>query len=781
MSRESFRVYFVTHDDGHLSGILLRQWDAFFDSVPPAAYGESEDDVLLQLAVQLQERLADGEEMQRYLWKETLSLRRATIEVHPQTVVKKRPVIGKQRIPLKLSYVTYPHPGGGFRVLLPRFGWWLLVEELEIAGETLRNAVSSALLGEKPRWLYDFRREGEEYVREWDPAGHAASAAQVRKAVSVDDVDDLSECFPALLSVAEELVTKAARGKLPRLLGGEAPLHGLEPRLKAYPPPSLLLVGPSGVGKSSWVSRLAQTFLRWRRQKIVADPPRIWRTSAERLIGGMVYLGQWQERIFTLVEELGHEGDYLCVDRLTGVLAQQPDGATILDLLAPALEAREISLIAECSEAELEACRRRAPRLLAQFEVVRLSPTPPAEMLELLAQYQQRKDPARSFHATALRQLAHYLELFRRDQVFPGKGIHFIDWLAQQRDGLPSVLYPTDVAEAFSRYSGLPAELIADDRPLGVEAIRGRLAAGVIGQDAACAACAGVLARFKARLNDPDKPLGSLMFVGPTGVGKTELCKQVTRYLFGDDKRLIRLDMSEYMSPAGAARLTSVSGAGTSLAERLRQQPLSVVLFDEIEKAHPQVFDVLLGILGEGRLTDDLGRLVDLRMTLILMTSNLGVSETAPVGFGDRVQDDFLMRVKQHFRPEFFNRLDAVQPFTALRPAHIEAIVELELAKAQRRRGLSRRKIRLRATAAAKALLAQRGFHPTRGARPLKRTLEEQVLTPLAVLLAREHELCEVDIPVIAADDTEGAEVDPHAKVFDQAALRRAIYLGASS
>lgn len=765
-ARSSYRVYFVTHDDGRRSGILLRQWDAFFDVAPPAAYGESESDVLSQLEIQLAEREVEGEDTKRYLFAEELTLHRATVHVHPQTVVKKRPVIGKQRIPLKLTYVTYAHPGGGYRVLLPRFGWWLLVEDLTVAAETLQNAVSAALLGEKPRWIYDFRREGDEYLVEWQPNYLARSEALLSQTG-----DDAPE-FPTVAKIAEDLLERAAQRKLPALVGAFPQLGSLEERVRLYPPPSLLLVGAPGVGKSVWVQRLAQLFVRWKREKVLSEPPRIYRTSAERIIAGMVYLGQWQERVFALREELAHEGHYLYVDRLTGILAPQSDGAAIVDLLQEAIEAGELSLIAECSEAELERCRRARPRLLSCFEIVRIEPTPPAVMGELLQHYQARKNPQQTIHPEGLRRLVHYLDLFRPDRRFPGKGFHFIDWQAQQGSAqTPKTLYPADISEAFSRYSGLPVELIADERPLSAAAIQERLERSVRGQSEACRACADVLARFKARLDDPEKPVGSLFFVGPTGVGKTELAKQVTRLLFSDERRLIRIDMSELLGPGALERLTAVGQGANSLAERVRQQPLSVVLFDEIEKAHPQVFDVLLGILGEGRLTDELGRLVDFRMTLILMTSNLGVSETPPIGFGERRQDDFLQQVRSHFRPEFFNRLDAVLPFNALQPADIEAIVELELAKASARTGLQRRQLELRVTPAARAELARRGFHPTRGARPLKRTIESLVITPLALRLAAEPTLAGTLIPVLFGPD------DPHAGAFDAAIRARAIVL----
>jgi ATP-dependent Clp protease ATP-binding subunit ClpC len=207
------------------------------------------------------------------------------------------------------------------------------------------------------------------------------------------------------------------------------------------------------------------------------------------------------------------------------------------------------------------------------------------------------------------------------------------------------------------------------------------------------------------------------------------------------------------MLPGASQRLLEIGEGVSSLAEKVRQQPLSLILFDEIEKAHPEVFDTLLGILGEGRLSDRLGRLIDFRMVLIVMTSNLGVREAAPLGFGGAISDqDYLRPVRQHFRPEFFNRIDQVIPFRNLRPSDIERIVELELSKIASRAGLRRRNLALEVHAEARRLLAQLGFHPSHGARPLKRVIEERVITPIAVRMASEPELKDRTLRVFAEE-----------------------------
>ncbi len=785
MSKPSLRVYFVTHsipavppeerasdetlekatnaraigaagevaEETRVTGRLMRAWDELFDKPAPAAFGVSESDVLEQLERQLVGLTATGESLTRYLWTEEFQTRRVRVDVHPLSSVKKRPVIGKELIPLQLTYAWSKMSGGAYRVMVPRFGGWFILEDLALAPDVLRHAVSSWLLGSNPRWVYDFRWEGEEWVREWSPA------LLTRTDVAEEKEDDAKK-HPVLAQIGEELVELAARGKLPATVGDSSELVALEERLRKRPFPSLLVVGPPGVGKTTFVRRLARHFAQKRsdaKKKGGLAPPRIWSTSGEKIIAGMVYLGMWQERCLRIVAELAEDSDYLYVDRLTSILRAQPDGGTIADALTPSVVSEEISLIAECTESELEWAKRRAPALLRRFTIVRLSETVPTATIELLHLHAAKKGAA--IHPAGLHRLVQHLAAFARDSAFPGKGFRFIDWLTRQRkadrEGAPR-LYPRDVSEAFARYSGVSLDLVADERPASAAHFATRLRDGVVGQDHACSACARALARLKAGLDDPERPCGTFLFVGPTGVGKTELAKQFARVAFGED-RLIRFDMSEYGLRGSGQRLLDSSPGVTSLAQLVRQQPLSLVLFDEVEKASPDVFDLLLSVLGEGRLTDSSGRIVDFRGTFIVMTSNLGVSSRAPVGFGDAPAPDFARAVRAHFRPELFNRIDDVLSFRALTREDVIAIVDLELAKLAQRTGLLRRGLRLRVSSEAKSLLAELGYHPTFGARPLKRLLEERIMTRLAAEMAADAKFREREVKVVAEGEEAGS------------------------
>lgn len=791
--KASLRVYFVTHHDGKLTGSLLaRDWAQQL----PSAYGASEAEVYAGLEQIVSDMITREQALEPFLWGEELNTRTVRIEVHPLAVVQKRWVIGKDAIPLRLAFAWSKLDKGGYRVVLPRFDWWFILEDLDIAPQVLGQAVSSALLGEAARSVFDFRALGPERIEAWSPT---VLGRRKRKPSQTQTW----ELFPTLHAVAEELVQHARRRRS-RLI--EPP--DMRPHAHLWErenPASILLVGGPGVGKTTWVEALAREFARHRRGSRPAGArtsPRIWSTSAERIIAGMMYLGQWEQRCLDMVHELSHEGDYLYVGQLPPLLDVRSARSSIADFFLPAIEAGELSLITECHPHEYQQLKTRAPRLLSAFSTIKIEQTPSVAMPGLLRAYQARINPKLSLQPEALRRVVQHLELFRRDTCFPGKGFRFLDWLNQEQgydetaalaeraraaepaadadgdadadaDGSGetarvgsasqgTVLRAQQASAAFSRHTGLPLELISEESVAGPETIAARLRAGVIGQDRSCATAARVLARFKAGLDDPERPVGSLFFVGPTGVGKTELAKQLARYMFGAAERMIRLDMSEFMLPGSAQRLLAVGPGVESLAEKVRQQPLSLILLDEIEKAHAEVFDLLLAVLGEGRMTDAGGSLVDFRMTLIIMTSNLGVSERGAAGFGDSSEAEqgrgFDAAVRRHFRPEFFNRIDFVVPFRNLAPADIRAIVELELESLGKRTGLARRELRLAVSDSARATLAEWGWHPTRGARPLKRVLEEQVMAPLAVLLARTPTLRGREVLVVTA--AEGAGLD---------------------
>lgn len=744
MTKASCRVYFITHEDGMLTGLLLRTFgNAFLDKPLPSAYGADEESVFaaLEREVALIEN-DHHDDMGRYMWKEQLETRSVRVDVAPLTAAHSRHVIGSRRIPMRISYAYSRIEGGGYRIVVPRLDAQLVLEDLAISEDVLRAFLTNALLGENPRSLFDLRAQGPEYVRDWTPSG---LRRRQRTRHTVDDDDE------TLRQVADELVSSARRGKLGRVVGGMQQLDLIAEHNQLVAP-SIVLVGPPGVGKSAWVRALAH------RLTIQAEGPdtherKLWSTSAERIFSGLPYLGEWQERCLKLVRELSHSGDVLYVDRISNIVQPQSDGSSIADFLDAAIADGSISVIAEASEEELIIARRRSAGFVSRLRVIRLNEPSDGEAIELLHAYADRLNCPR-LHPSSYRRVLRHLKVFARDAALPGKGIRFFDWLARTRPAArDTVLYPRDVSRAYAEWSGIPYVLLADDEPRGPAQFASELSAGVIGQKHACEVAGRVLARLKSAMTDPARPSATLLFVGPTGVGKTELAKQLARAAFGSDRRLIRFDMSEFMYPGSAMRLIAVGQGVRSLVTQVREEPRALVLFDEIEKAHPQVLDLLLGALDEGRLTDITGRAADLRGTILVMTSNLGVRDRAAVGFGGDSEQLSLGAVRAHFRPELWNRIDYVVPFRALDFSDVERIVRLELDNIAQRQGFVRRKLTLRASEAAVRRIAELGYEPLYGARPLKRVVEERVIAPIAARMAAEPELRAITFSVRVTDE----------------------------
>ena len=298
------------------------------------------------------------------------------------------------------------------------------------------------------------------------------------------------------------------------------------------------------------------------------------------------------------------------------------------------------------------------------------------------------------------------------------------------------------IAQVVSRWTGIPVDRMLEGEKEKLLRMEEQLGKRVVGQADAVKAVATAVRRARAGLQDPNRPIGSFMFLGPTGVGKTELTKALAEFLFDDENALIRIDMSEYMEKHSVARLIGAPPGyvgyeeGGALTEAVRRRPYQVVLFDEIEKAHPDVFNILLQVLDDGRLTDGHGRTVDFRNTLIVMTSNLGaeILVNQPEGQDtDAVRDQVMAIVRASFRPEFLNRVDEIILFHRLQKSDMTRIVDIQMKRLARL--LEDRKITVKLEPSARDWLAEKGWDPAYGARPLKRVIQKSVQDPLAELI----------------------------------------------
>jgi ATP-dependent Clp protease ATP-binding subunit ClpB len=314
---------------------------------------------------------------------------------------------------------------------------------------------------------------------------------------------------------------------------------------------------------------------------------------------------------------------------------------------------------------------------------------------------------------------------------------------------------PEEVAKVVSRWTGIPVTRLLEEEAKKLERMEEELHKRIVDQDEAIKAIANAIRRARAGISEEKRPLGSFLFLGPTGVGKTETAKALAEFLFNDENAMIRLDMSEYMEEHSVAKMIGSPPGyvgyeeGGQLTEKIRRRPYSVVLLDEIEKAHPRVFNILLQILEDGRLTDAKGRVASFKNAILIMTSNIGteiIAKEAPLGFVageerrarmESLRDKVLASLKEHFRPEFLNRIDEIIIFNYLGKEEVRKIVDLELRKVEER--LLQKQIIIEVSQKAKEYLAQKGFDPNLGARPLKRVIQKEVLDPLALkIVARE-------------------------------------------
>ncbi|MCF6227086.1 MAG: AAA family ATPase [Planctomycetes bacterium] len=497
-------------------------------------------------------------------------------------------------------------------------------------------------------------------------------------------------------------------------------------------PQSVLLIGPSGVGKTALFHELVR-----QRDTLGFGSTPFWASSGSRLVAGTAGFGMWQQRCDAMRREASKTRSILHLGNLIellesgkGEMIQQGVGG----YLQPAIARGELVCVLEATPEQLPIIEKLDPHLLSCLRQLDLK-EPDLQLGQRIIN-KVASEVSSKTDRKALDTLNRLHRRYATYSAFPGRPVRFLKNLMND---VGNDFKSADVFSAFSRETGLPRHILDSDIAWKLDQVQKFFNDRIMGQPQALELLVDMLATVKSGLARPGKPLSSFLFVGPTGVGKTETCKALAEYLFKDRNRMIRFDMSEYANPVAVQRLIGGASGEGLLTSRVREQPFSVLLFDEFEKANAAFFDLLLQVLGEARLTDEAGRIADFRNTVIVMTSNLGAEAfmQGSMGFGEsggqqNPAQHFTAALQKFVRPELLNRIDRVVPFMPLSQECIQQILVRELELLEKRPGMVDTGTSLDVSIDALLSIAKGAHKPELGARPLKRAMEQQLLAPLA-------------------------------------------------
>ncbi len=617
---------------------------------------------------------------------------------------------------------------------------------------------------------------------------------------------------PLIDQLATDLTALAEEGKLDPVIGRETEIERVIQILARRTKNNPALIGEPGVGKTAIVEGLAQRIVEGNVPAPLLGK-RVLQLDVGSLVAGTMYRGQFEERLKRIIDELKSSNAILFIDEMHMLVGAGAAGSAVdaANIFKPALARGEIQVIGATTLDEYRKYIESDAALERRFQPVYVDEPTEEEAIEILRGIRPAYEE--HHHLTisdeALEAAVKLSTRYVTDRYLPDKAIDLIDEAAsrvrmykspaaqksreiierlrkvraeyalalenareeeverlqqeeqdleQQLEALRTgwdrssspVVTAEDIAEVVSMWTGIPVTQIAESESQRLLRMEEELHKRIVGQDEAISTIAKAVRRARAGLKDPKRPIGSFIFLGPTGVGKTELAKALAEFLFGSEDALIQIDMSEFMERHTVSRLVGAppgyvgyEEAG-QLTEAVRRRPYSIVVFDEIEKAHPEVHNMLLQILEEGHLTDAKGQKVDFRNTIIIMTSNVGadmIKRQSRLGFAakqdeepmdyETIRKKLLEALKRVFRPEFLNRVDAVIVFHPLSKEHIQQIVSLELNKVQARLQ-DEHNMRLEATPAAIERLAELGYDPEMGARPLRRVIQRHIEEPVS-------------------------------------------------
>jgi ATP-dependent Clp protease ATP-binding subunit ClpC len=580
--------------------------------------------------------------------------------------------------------------------------------------------------------------------------------------VLVDDNADSGHRMPTPLldKYGRDLTEQARQGKIGPAIGRDKEIRMIARTLTRSKKNNPLLLGDSGVGKTAVVEGLAYNIAHGLAPKFLLNR-RIVQIEIGMLVAGTSLRGQFEERIVGIVDEAKNAPDViLFIDEIHTIVGAGDTIDSNLDaanILKPALARGEITCIGATTFEEYRKAIAKDPALDRRFRTIDIGEQSVSEALVVINNvYKRYEDHHNVTILPEAREAAVRLsDRYMRDRRLPDKALDLLDeacarLVIQSSAGDEEATGPREVTaqtitEVLSEWTGIPvSELTANERKRFAhmdEVLRER----VIGQDRAVQTISDAIKASRAGLGDPRRPVGVFLFLGPSGVGKTELAKTLAAFLFNDENAIIRLDMSEFHDEHTVARLIGAPPGykgmeqGGQLTEALRRKPFSVVLLDEVEKAAPEVFDIFLQVFDEGRLTDSQGATVDARHAVWIMTSNIGTGDVGKgLGFGSTPDElpDYDFHLKKHFRPEFLNRLDEVIVFNPLTPEALNGILDLQLHDVRER--LAEQHLTLTLDESARELLLAEGYDPANGARPLKRAIERLLTRPLSTALLEE-------------------------------------------
>lgn len=537
-----------------------------------------------------------------------------------------------------------------------------------------------------------------------------------------------------------DLTALAEAGTLPRSHGGHESVSRIVEALFGKRPHAAVLLGESGVGKTNRIHELVHQL---RNRDGAAW--RVLQLSIPTLLEDAQWLGKFETRVQRLLSAASrHRRVVLYIPDLAALMRT---GRTIgsnkgfAELVRPVLESGDICIVTESGARAFDELALELPWVRSTFAPIQIGEAD--EKQTRLVVDAVARELGVKFGPGVRDDLLQLAEAHLPGQAQPGRALGLLRRVAAAPGAGEGPVTTRLVLETLADATGIPVDFFDDEVPLEAAQVHTFLEQRVLGQAEAIDAVADIVLMAKAGLSDPRRPLGVLLFCGPTGVGKTELARSLAELLFGDPARLVRLDMSEYAAPDSFERLLGRGERPGTLTHPVLAKPFSVVLLDEVEKAHVNVFDLCLQIFDAGRLTDGHGRTVDFRRTIVVLTSNIGshLDDRSSVGFGSGPQkpasrDDLLRELGQWFRPEFLNRIDRIVPFRALAEETAEKIARAELARVLKRSGIERRHLTVEVDPSVPALLVRLGYSKAFGGRALKRTVEQQTLIPLARVMA---------------------------------------------